>query len=197
MARRNDHSKEELKELIFSSAKKIVAQKGYKELTARKLAAKVGYTPGTIYLFYKNIDDLVLHLNFESLGRLQSKIAQAVSTSKSSEKQIKLIASEYIKFSFDEHNFWELLFDYHYKDPQAIPKWYQEKVAELFALLETPIKDFVRSSKEAENLARVLWASLHGIVILSLRAKLTTSNVKSTDELLQALLKNFVKGLKA
>lgn len=45
MARRSDHSKEELKNLITQTAREIVQKDGFTALTARNLAQTIGYTP--------------------------------------------------------------------------------------------------------------------------------------------------------
>ena len=62
MARRSDHSREELYALILDSARSIVEEDGFSGLTARRVASSIGYAPGTIYNLFSNLDDLILHL---------------------------------------------------------------------------------------------------------------------------------------
>lgn len=195
MARRNDHSKEELKELIFNSALEIVIKEGNDVLTARKLAKKIGYTPGTIYVYYKNFDELILQINFSTLEKMYSLINEKLKKISSAKNQIKAIAEIYLDFSIKEKNLWELLSNYEYKTINTLPKWYGDKVSEIFTLVETPISQFSKSKKEVQNLSRVLWSSLHGIAILSSRAKLTNAKSSSREEILKSFLCNFLAGL--
>ena len=45
MARRTDHTREELKDLIINAAWTIIETEGAPGLTARKLASAIGYAP--------------------------------------------------------------------------------------------------------------------------------------------------------
>ena len=59
MARRSDHSREELREMALAATEEIIDQQGLAGLTARKVAAGIGYTVGTLYLVFRNLDDLI------------------------------------------------------------------------------------------------------------------------------------------
>ena len=74
MARRSDHSREELREMALSAAEQIVVEQGYEGLSARKVASAIGYTVGTLYLVFENIDDLILNINARTLDRLHAKM---------------------------------------------------------------------------------------------------------------------------
>lgn len=70
MARRSDHSRDELREMALTAAEQIVLENGYESLSARKVASAIGYTVGTLYLVFENLDDLVLQVNARTLDRL-------------------------------------------------------------------------------------------------------------------------------
>lgn len=196
MARRNDHSKEELKALIFETAKKIIKKKGYQALSARKLADEIGYTAGTIYSFYKNIDDLIMHINASSVDAIYDKLAKELNSC-SSKKSIETIAKIYVDYSSKNQHLWELLFDYRYKKDFKLPKWYQEKVSRNFDIVAKAIKEDSNTKKDANKLARVLWAGLNGIIVLSSRDKLSTVNSDSVDSLIKVFVENFSRGIKS
>lgn len=196
MARRNDHTKEDLKELILDSAEKIVIRNGYEDLTARKLAQKIGYTPGTIYSFFKNLDDLILNINANTLDEIYDQIKCALNKSSNPEKQIGSVAEIYQNYCNDKYNKWELLFEYRYNKKEAMPQWYQEKVLRIFELIQKPIEQLSNSKKNAENTTRVFWASLHGIMILAAKSKLDITKSKPAEELIKIFLKTFIQGIK-
>jgi len=80
MARRSDHTSDELTALILAAARRIVCDDGIDALTARKIANAAGYTVGTIYQHFGNMDDLVHRMNGETLRLLYeecSRIPQA------------------------------------------------------------------------------------------------------------------------
>ena len=44
-------------------------------MSARKVATAIGYTVGTLYLVFENIDDLILNVNARTLDRLHSRMS--------------------------------------------------------------------------------------------------------------------------
>ena len=74
MARRSDHSREEIKEMALVAAEKMILANGKDGLSARKVAQEIGYTVGTLYLVFKNLDELILHVNGRTLDRLFEKM---------------------------------------------------------------------------------------------------------------------------
>jgi len=60
MGRRSDHTPEQLQDLVLSAARGILADEGLRGLSARRLAARIGYSVGTLYNVYENVDEIVL-----------------------------------------------------------------------------------------------------------------------------------------
>ena len=67
MGRRSDHSRDEIRNMAIDASAKIVETEGFKSLTARKVASKIGYTVGTLYHVFRNFDDLVIHMNARTI----------------------------------------------------------------------------------------------------------------------------------
>ncbi len=62
LSRRRKH-KEELRRAILDAAREIFVRQGYESFSMRKLAEKIEYSPGSVYLHFKNKEEL-----FECLG---------------------------------------------------------------------------------------------------------------------------------
>jgi len=79
--------KEEFRKEILDSARELFINDGYETFSMRKLAEKIGYSPTTIYLYFKGKDDLLLaiseeffeHFSFE-LNRIRSLSNDPVET---------------------------------------------------------------------------------------------------------------------
>ncbi len=63
---RKQKHKENLKTLIIEKAIGIIMEKGYSRFTIRLLAESIDYSPRTIYLYFKNKEDL-LHAIIENV----------------------------------------------------------------------------------------------------------------------------------
>ena len=70
MARRADHTREELHRMALDAAREIVDAEGLRGIKARKIMDKIGYTVGTLYQLFDDLDDLIVHMNTETLDAL-------------------------------------------------------------------------------------------------------------------------------
>lgn len=171
MARRSDHTREELTELTLEAALNIVKKDGATALTARNLAKEIGYTPGTLYNMFGSMDGLLYEINKETLFKINETIAtdETSSSPPKIRKILNQMAENYINFAHKNRELWLLLFDT--PSNQKPPKWYLESIENSFRPLETIIAPLYKSNKELELAARTLWASIHGICYLEITKK--------------------------
>src|SRR5260370_36117169 len=67
---RRQKRKEELRRVILDAAREIFVHEGYEKFSMRKLAEKIEYSPGSVYLYFKNKEELFECLVEESFARL-------------------------------------------------------------------------------------------------------------------------------
>jgi len=197
MARRSDHSKEELEALIIQTAEKIISEEGYNALTARRLSSEIGYTPGTIYIFFKSLDDLILKINVLTLEKIYQALSKAINSSKDCpETAIKKIAEAYLDYAQKNLQRWEVIYEFNYN--KDLPDWYLNQVEKIFNMVDALIAELVSDSKQARLYTQVFWAGIHGVTALALTGKY--SNVKSNapaKNILKLFVDNFIAGLKS
>jgi len=199
MARRSDHSREELREMVLSAAEQIVVEQSYSGLSARKVAAAIGYTVGTLYLVFENIDDLILHINARTLDRLHTRMSESKSNSDDARDYLLQLCQVYIHFAAEDPHRWAMVFEHRFSEEREMPAWYMEKIARMFALVEEGIQPLAknRSEREISQAARAIWGGVHGICILALTNTLDAAGVDSVQELSQSLISNYLKGYTA
>lgn len=195
MARRSDHSRSELKLLVIQATELIV--KNSEPLTARNIATKIGYTVGTLYNAFKNLDDIILHVNSNTLDVLSNLLITAYRASKGERFPIKGVGLAYVAFSQADTARWQLLFEHRYAEV-LLPAWYQEKVAKVFQIPENCLKESFPGFNDhlIANAAKIIWSGLHGICALSLGGKL--NYVKKTEPIEQlacSFMDDYLRGL--
>lgn len=191
MARRKDHTRPELKEIIRLEAEKLIKTKGFDQLTARALATHIGYSPGTIYNVYPDMDALKQDINFHTLGRLQTACLQSLNQAAPGIPKLYALANAYLTFAQTEPRFWSLVFadPRHDMKQRHLPKAYQARLSDLFQLIEETLRGHGQIDiADAPKIARLLWASLHGITLLTLDGRLALVGVKKNNELIDLLL---------
>jgi len=196
MARRKDHTREELKEMSVISAQKIIAAQGVNNLNMRRIAGDIGYTVGTLYNVFEDMDDLMMHINAATLDSLYAALeADVPHKDKKPTRALKQIAKSYIRFAEDNFNLWNVLTNYEQMTEEDRPDWYIEKTARLFRLVETHLADTCRTTAKAERSAKILWASVHGICVLGLNGRLDITGAAPVQSLTDTLIENYMKGL--
>lgn len=193
MARRGDHTFEELSSMILNAAYEILETEGFQKISTRKIATKIGYTVGTLYNVFQNLEDIFIHLNARTLDTLIKKLSEVDITN------IKALAYAYVQFSQENFNAWSLLFEYQFDENTQFPRWYQPKVDSLLAIVANSLKDLTQKctlEKTKESII-VIWSSIHGICILSSRGKLSKTGASDPKALIDNLIDNYLKGLLA
>lgn len=193
MARRSDHTREELIALAVREGLALVDEKGFPSFSARGAAARMGYTVGTLYHVFGSLDEYILHINaatldgwFEDMGK----------TSASKLADIRYLASSYRDFAHSHTNRWLALFEHRMAEDKPVPLWYAEKMARFFALVERALLPHVaNNSRKARRHAKILWAGIHGICILSVSGKLDVVEAETADVLIKHFLDTYLAGL--
>lgn len=189
MARRSDHSREELKEMAVAAAERMIAADGVAGVSARKVATEIGYTPGTLYLIFRNLDELIIEVNGRTLAQLESKIKAVLTGSAQPVATIHSIAAIYLDYARQNRERWRAIFEHKVAEGE-VPEFYQSQVDRLFALVEAPLRQIrggTMADVEIAKEARALWAGVHGLTTLTVSEKLNTAGV-NTDEILDLLV---------
>ena len=195
MARRKDHSRDELKEMVISVGYQLIEKGGISELSTRKIANAIGYTVGTLYNIFSNFDEIKIYINSKILENLYVYLQSNMKYNSSSILTIKQLAKLYIRFAEDNKNLWEALTSNSYVPRGGMPPYYIEKTDKLFKLVENALLGECSDSLKVERSARILWASVHGICMLGLNGRLKTLNMEDVNSLTDGLIENYIKGL--
>ncbi len=197
MARRYDHSREEIREMCINHGCLIMEEKGLDGFSARLLAARIGYSVGTLYNVFGSYEQLLLHINLRTLEELEAALIKAEASSKSPKEALIKLARAYLIFARLHYHRWSALFEYHLPAGETIPEWYGSKLAVLFALIEQPIEALAGCGEvQAAREARTLWTAVHGVCALGLNGKVAVTGLTDTVEsLLDVLLERYLSAL--
>ncbi len=83
--------KHEKFELILEAALKVIAENGFHRSQISKIAKEAGIADGTVYLYFKNKEDILISLFQQRLGDLVSMFNSSVSKTNSAEEAIRKI----------------------------------------------------------------------------------------------------------
>ena len=199
MARRKDHSREELHTLITDSAWQIVGADGAAGLTARRIAQEIGYTPGTIYNLFASMDTVALAVNARTLTLLHDALAAPLPDNNNVLAQLHILAQRYLQFARDYRPYWLMLFTADLTQTDNLPDWYQSQIDTLFAPLENVLRRHYPHQSTPVD-ARILWSAAHGIAMLLETGKLghvAGAEDAAADAMISQLITRYTAGLEA
>ncbi|WP_072389935.1 TetR/AcrR family transcriptional regulator [Hyphomicrobium sp. CS1GBMeth3] len=196
MGRRSLHSAEELRELIINASTSLIQESGLDGLSAREIARRINYSPGTLYNSFENLDDLILTIE----GRLLDDLLAALATVPESDdprERVHQLANCYLTFAARKPKLWNLLFEHHVPASQNVPDSYRQKFEALMGMIEDALLPFSQEldPEAVKRSARVLWAGVHGIASLSAADKLSVITADDASVLVDDLVGTYLSGL--
>lgn len=194
MGRRSEHSREEIRDMAIDAAARIVEREGYQSLTARKVAANIGYTVGTLYHVFKNFDDLVMNLNARTIDEMAGLIQQQVKRKRNPEIRIRTMAEYYVQYATDHPDRWRLVFEHEPPRGMPTPPQLKERRDVMFEMVADNLRELApeRIPQEVSHTATALWSGIHGICILALTGKLYLGGAFSMVKLIDTLIASVV-----
>jgi AcrR family transcriptional regulator len=142
MGRRSTHTPQQLRDLILDAAQSIIEAQGLAGLSAREIARRIEYSPGTIYNMFQNLDDVVLHVEGRVLDGLDQRLSEVL-TSAGDKPPAQRVAQAYLAFSTQTPRLWNLLFEHHLPQSTQLPAWYQQKLETLTGRTGQGIRDAI------------------------------------------------------
>ncbi|MFC0270230.1 TetR/AcrR family transcriptional regulator [Metabacillus herbersteinensis] len=97
------HKKPKYRQII-DAAVIVIAENGYHQAQVSKIAKQAGVADGTIYLYFKNKEDILVSLFQEKMGTFIEKIEEEIAGKETaSEKLYMLIEKHFALLAADDH----------------------------------------------------------------------------------------------
>jgi AcrR family transcriptional regulator len=162
--------REDLKKDILEAAKELFITKGLESTSIRNIAEKIEYSPATIYLYYKDKNEIVHALHSEGFKMLVSHF-EVLGHITNPFERLKGMGRAYIQFAVQNPDIYQLIFIM--KEPlkhvaNCFEDWDEGDRA--FDILLKTIEDCQRAGyfKQFDKtlLSFVIWSTMHGLCAL-------------------------------
>ena len=187
-----------LRREIIDVSKELLLKEGFAKLSMRKIANRAGVTATSIYLYFKNKDELLLALVEESIERLTSALKEAIDPDADPVRQLENLTRAYVDYALENPQEYEIIYMVR---PGEMPKYPREKFQQVRDIYEM-IASIIRSGIEKHLLdvddpmisAYTIWAQLHGVVSVVLSKRLDTRIPKQPflDHAIDQIIHGFI-----
>lgn len=168
MAKADIQTKTDLRREILDAAREMFVADGYQNVSMRKIADKIGYSATTIYLYFKDKNDLLNQICEETFVRLAQNINAIYHLSDNPLEKLRSGMREYIYFGLKNPSQYTLVFI------TPLPRDYEPSEVlsgeAAFDTLRNVIGECVSANllknNDIELISQIIWAGLHGITSL-------------------------------
>jgi len=199
---RRAREKEELRQGILNAARELFAREGYENVSMRKIAEKIDYSPTTIYLYFEDKDELLHSICEQTFTELVKTLENIVASTSDPIEQLRQVGRAYIEFGLSHPNHYKVTF-MRAGQPGPIegPKFdYQGSMGEkCFLHLRSIVERCVQQGKirpvDLDAASQALWAVVHGVTSLTISHPYFPWVDK--DRLIDQVIDVITEGLKA
>jgi len=187
IAKRKERQKEELKARILEAARDLFIEHGFEGTSIRNIAERIEYSPTTIYLHFKDKDDIFYTLHREGFTILNQYL-RALQNVANPFERLKAITKAYISFALENREYYDLMFIS--RSPMNALEADQEKWEEgnkAFGALSGTLVECINQGyfqgMDPEILSFTCWSMVHGICSLEIRGRCSVITEKNQKDL--------------
>lgn len=169
---RRARQKKFLRQEILDAASELFVRNGYENVSMRRIAEKIEYSPTTIYLHFKDKAELLDQVCHETFGRLANVLARIQEQPADPLERLKRGLLAYIKFGLENPHHYRATFMILLPKELAAAKHAKEDSPgmQAFDFLRRSISDCVAAGEfrkvDVELVSQTFWAGIHGVTSL-------------------------------
>jgi len=196
---RQERDREAVSRAILDAARELFVKEGYENVSIRKIAERIEYSPAAIYSYFASKDDIFLALAGEGFHLLDEKV-NAATTSDDPLEHVRQCWWAFYEFSQEQPAYFQLMF-VDRSVPRITEEWegfefLQQMLNNAIAAIQRAIDAGAFPKSLNPNAAmHMLWAALIGPGVIGVRHRLASG--EDYDALARDVLAATIAGLQA
>jgi len=176
IAERKEKQKLEIRKQILEASMKLFVEEGFSNVSIRRIADIIEYSPTTIYLYFKDKDEIFYNLHEMGFLKLQ-EMNKNLDDIHNPLLRLHKMGENYIQFGIENAEFYDLMFI----QPEPMDKLtemgceWQNGEAALTRLRDTVVECMEKgyiAKTDPIVLSLSIWSTVHGLVSLATRQRL-------------------------
>ena len=197
---RRAREKQELREEILAAARDLFVREGFENVSMRKIAERIEYSPTTIYLYFQDKADLLDCICEETLMRLHERLTAIREMYPAPIEKMNRGLRAYIEFGVEHPNDYRVSFMMDFKEFVESGRNVRchEIGEKVFAAFRSDVAECIDTGvfarRDPDAVSQAIWMAIHGAVALLI----TRSHFPWVDQttLIDTLVDNLIQGFK-
>jgi AcrR family transcriptional regulator len=198
---RREREKEALRQDILDAARELFVKEGYENVSMRRVAEKIEYSPTTIYLYFEDKASLLYAICEETFAKLAKRMETIARDSDEPVEALRQGCRAYVDFGLKYPNHYKLTFINHPQHPKDDKRHLREESMGMKAYgnLRSGVAACIKAKKfretNIEAVTQMIWAGGHGVT--SLLISMPDFPWAKKTELIDLMIDTLLEGLRA
>ncbi|MFH2066127.1 MAG: TetR/AcrR family transcriptional regulator [Pseudomonadota bacterium] len=187
-AKRQESERQERRDRILTAAKIVFFKKGYIRTTMRDIALGAELSPGLLYHYFDNKDDIYGQICEEGFHIMIDTMAKADTNGKTTQAKLEILALAYVSFYMNYPEYFEIIFftEFGYKRVglnDRVEERLNRMSLQAFLMLNDVVLEAmsdgtIQHHENSWEITLSLWASVEGVIFIHKRGYLETYNLE-------------------
>lgn len=184
---------------IFGAARTLFLTKGYEKTSIRNIADAIEYSPATIYLYYKDKNELLYAIHKDAFEQMLARLSSVAAIQDPFARLVEM-GRQYIEYALKNPELYDLMFvmEAPMEALACRDELWSEGISS-FHLLMRVVEDCIRAGyfkeQNVETAALAIWSFMHGLVTIYLKKRLNMFQDNRELERIQQAYALFVQML--
>ena len=190
---RRQRQRQELKGSILAAAREIASDKGWQSVTIRKIAGLIEYSPPVIYEYFESKDEILLELMRLGYARQLEAVEAASRDASGPEEALLGMGLAWLDFAFRSPDLYQVMYGLG-GVPFSAPETGKEGEKVGDAVGRVVVELLQKNGREIDDVGgkvALLWATLHGLVALTMVERLPGGQLEA-ERLVEQLTSDFL-----
>ena len=202
---RKEREKERRRQQIIVAAKRVFSEKGFNKATMEDIAKEAELSPGTLYLYFKNKEELYASLSLRILQYLHIRVSHVINQTEL-DPLAKLAALEEVLFDVYDFDPLIIINMFHLQSSETLKNLSEELIEEIKNLSRNSIGAIAKIFKEGIDagifidrhpvaLSDICWSLFSGVVLWEASKKIIDERKDHLKSTLKIAFEIFDQGI--
>jgi AcrR family transcriptional regulator len=199
---RKQREKEQRRKMILSAAEKVFFSRKGETATMDNVAEQAELSKGTLYLYFKNKEDILYALAEKGVEQLSKKLRRSFENTEPGIEQLSKLADAFIEFSEKQPHYFSLILKFEnklikYKHDIHDRLLIEPALEVLYEVLKKGQADgSVRKDIDINDLVAIIWSQMLGVLqTLTTKKKILHQYKSNPGDLIKGHFKIIIKGI--